>query len=248
MARKPVLLPLVAVLALAGCTAPIGQESNTLPGTAPQTPYRPVFYDFTGEFLAGGVDAPQSFPFVVQAGAGEVAVSLTWTMTGAVLGFEVLDPDQAVVADGWAETEQSRFVATTHPPTPGDWSVVVNAERGVDIHFALNITVRAAEPYGPIAQTYSLLNSEFAEVNLILTADEAFDYDWSADGELYFNIHYHAPGGTERPVEFTGTSKIGNFTAPATEVYSLLLRNDGVLPVAVSVGVDGTYRLHSMSR
>lgn len=232
---------------LAGCTAPGADEPTVLESGA-DAAFEAVTYNFTGEFLAGGVDAPVAFPFEVPGGAGEVEALLTWTIPGAILEFQLLDPDGTVVADGWAESEMRRYVTTTRPPFAGAWSAVVTAERGVDVHFALEITARLAEPFGPIVQTYSVAGGAFAEINLNMVPGDSFDYDWSADGELYFNVHYHAPAGTDRPIEYTGTAHQGNFTAPANEVYSLLLRNDGLLPVRVDVSVDGAYRLHSMTR
>ena len=235
------------VVLLAGCSSPAA-ERPTQPVAQAPVEFKPIFYAFAGEFLAGGVDAPQAFPFEVPSGAGELAALLTWTIPGAVLEFQVLDPSQSVVADGWAESPQRRYVATTDPPASGNWSVVVSAERGVDVHFALNVTVRAAEPFGPISQTYTVQGDSFAEINLNMVPGESFNYSWSADGDLYFNIHYHADGTTSRPVEFTGRSHEGTFVAPDRQVYSLLLRNDGLLPIDASVSVDGTYRLHSMTR
>lgn len=232
---------------LAGCAAPNGAEPSGADPVA-DAAFAPVSYEFDGEFLAGGVDAPVAFPFEVPMGAGEVEALLTWTIPGAILQFQLLGPDGAVVADGWAENGMRRYVTTTGPPPAGNWSAVVTAERGADVHFALDVTARLAVPYGPIAQTYSVAAGAFAEVNLNMVPGDSFEYDWSADGELYFNVHYHAPGGTERPIEYTGTAHEGNFTAPANEVYSLLLRNEGLLPVSVDVSVDGTYRLHSMTR
>ncbi|MFA5943541.1 MAG: hypothetical protein WC876_03640 [Candidatus Thermoplasmatota archaeon] len=235
------------VVLLAGCASPAADGPNQPDPLAPAE-FKPISYSFADEFLAGGVDAPKSFPFEVPNGTGEVAALLTWTIPGAILEFQILDPSQTVVADGWAESAQRRYVATTDQPVPGNWSIVVSAERGVDIHFAVNVTARAAEPFGPIAQTYTVQRGSFAEVNLNMVPGESFNYTWSADGDLYFNIHYHADGTTTRPVEFTGRSHDGNFVAPDRQVYSLLLRNDGLLPVEVSISVDGSYRLHSMTR
>lgn len=234
-------------LLLAGCASPAVDDPDGGDVDAPPA-FKPVSYSFDGEFLAGGVDAPQAFPFEVPNGTGEVAALLTWTIPGAILEFRVLDPSNTVVADGWAESEQRRFVSTTHPPTPGEWSIVVTAERGVDIHFALNVTARQSEPFGLIEETYTIQRGAFAEINLNMVPGDWFNYTWTADGDLYFNIHYHANGATERPVEFTGREHEGQFTAPDRQVYSLLLRNDGLLPVEVSVAVDGSFRLHSMTR
>ena len=232
---------------LSGCASPAADvPTGGNPATSPAS--TPVFYSFNGEFLAAGVDAAKTFPFEVPRWAGEIAALLTWTIPAAVLEFQVLDPSQTVVADGWAESPQRRYVATTNPPGPGNWTIVVSAERGVDVHFAVNVTIRVAKPFGPVAQTYAVQRGAFAEINLNMVPGESFNYTWSADGDLYFNIHYHANGTTSRPVEFTGRAHDGTFVAPDRQVYSLLLRNDGLLPVEVEVSVDGSYRLHSMTR
>ena len=248
LARRPSKMhwPWLLVL-LAGCSSPAADGPDQ-PDTQAPSEFRPISYAFADEFLVGGVDAPKAFPFEVPSGAGELAALLTWTIPGAVLEFQILDPSRTVVADGWAENPQRRYVATTTPPAPGNWSIVVSAERGVDVHFAVNVTVRAAEPFGPIAQTDTVQRDAFAEINLNMMPGESFNYSWSADGDLYFNIHYHADGTTTRPVEFTGRAHEGTFVAPDRQVYSLLLRNDGLLPVEVTVSVDGSYRLHSMTR
>ena len=238
---------LLALGPLAGCAAPGGGEPTGIDPVA-DAAFTPVSYEFDGEFLAGGVDAPVDFPFKVPVAAGEVEALLTWTIPGAILDFQLLGPDGTVVADGWAESAMRRYVTTTRPPTAGNWSAVVTAERGVDVHFSLEVAVRAAEPFGPIDETYGIAGGTFAEVNLNMVPGERFNYSWAADGELYFNIHYHANGATERAVEFTGRSHAGEFVAPDVQVYSLLLRNEGILPVSVDLAVDGTYRLHSMTR
>lgn len=245
--RLPGALAALAVLALAGCTSP---GSDDAPASQPPAgaAFTPASYQFDGEFLLGGVDAPLAFPFEVPEGAGEVAALLTWSIPGAVLEFQLLDPSGAVAADGWAEGDTRRYVATPQLPAPGEWSAVVTAQQGADAHFSLNVTARAAQPYGPVAQTYAIAGGAFAEINLNLVPGEAFEYSWTAGGDVYFNVHYHANGTTSRPIEATGREASGDFTAPDRQVYSLLWRNEGALPVEVAAQVDGSYRLHSMTR
>lgn len=238
-------LALVSAILLSGCTT---DDPTQFPPPLNAPAFQPQEHEFDGEFLAGGIDDAQAFPFDVPAGAGEVATELTWTIPGAILEFELLDPTGEAVAEGWAEADSRRFVSTTQPPTPGNWTALVRAEQGVDIHFALKVWIRDLVPFGPIEMTYTIPGGEFAEVNLNMLPGEQFNYTWSADAELYFNIHFHADGTTSRPVEYTGRSHEGTFVAPERQVYSLLLRNEGLLPAETTVTVDGSYRLHSMTR
>ncbi len=239
----------ILVLSL-GC---LGTTTETTPGSDPgETPdadgFEPVEKTFEGEFLAGGVDDPQRYTFTVPNGTTEVMGLLTWSMPRASLDFQLLDPTGEVAADGWGESDQHRYVTTTQPPIPGEWTVEVTAQEGADVHYTMEVEARQAAPFGPIERTYTVQPQDFAEINLNMVPGDAFTFDWQADGEVYFNLHFHDDGETARPIEHTGTELAGNFTAPDTEVYSLLWRNEGVLPVEVTVSMDGTYRLHSMTR
>ena len=244
------LFTVVLLLLTAGClgadTTPTKGETSTPP--TEKAPFEPVAYTFEGEFLAGGADAPQTYTFQVPNGTTEVMGLLTWSMPGAALDFQLYDPTGEEAADGWGESDQHRFVTTTRPVVPGEWTVEVTAQRGADIHYTMEIEARQGEPFGPIERTYTVEPQDFAEINLNMVPGDAFNFTWQADSEVYFNLHYHADGETQRPLEHTGTALEGTFTAPATQVYSLLWRNEGVLPVEVTVTMDGTYRLHSMTR
>lgn len=244
----PIVLTLL--LLTGGC---LGTTTETTPGSSTdQIPggdgFEPVAETFEGEFLAGGVDEPQRYTFTVPNGTTEVMGLLTWSMPQAVLDFQLVDPSGEVAADGWGESDQHRFVTTTDPPTPGKWTVVVTAERGADVHYTMEVEARKGQPFGPIERTYTVRPQDFAEINLNMVPGDGFTFDWEADGELYFNVHFHDDGETARPIEHTGTELDGNFTAPDTEVYSLLWSNEGALPVEVTVSMDGAYRLHSMTR
>lgn len=241
---------LTAVLVLAGCLGTTSQPGADPSDEAPvdEAAFQPVNETFQGEFLAGGVDQPHAYTFPVPNGTTEVMGLLTWSIPGADLSFQLVDPDGEVQATGWAESGQHQYVTTTHPPTPGNWTVVVTAEQGADVHYEMAIEARKGEPFGPIEQTYTVDPQGFVEINLNMAPGDAFTFDWQADGELAFNVHYHADGETERPIEHTGTELAGNFSAPRTQVYSLLWSNEGALPVEVTASVDGSYRLHSMTR
>lgn len=238
------------LLLTAGClgTAPEtgpAEDANTPTG---QGPFEPASYTFEGEFLAGGLGEAHTYEFEVPNGTTEVMGLLNWSIPGGALDFQLVNSAGDVAADGWAESDSHRYVTTTQPPTPGTWTAVVTAQRGADIHYSLEIEARKGAPFGPIERTYTIQPQDFAEINLNMEPGDGFNFSWESDSEVYFNLHYHSDGETERPIEHTGTELEGNFTAPDTEVYSLLWSNEGAVPVEVTVTMDGTYRLHSMTR
>lgn len=248
--RPPVLVAVVLMAALAGCLTPDTQGGDTDITTDADdgTAFEPVTETFSDTFRVAPADGPFVYPFEVPNGTGEIEGILTWSAPGASLGFTLRDPDGDVQATGWGESDTHRYVTTTAPPVPGAWEAVVTASRGANVAFALDVTMREAVPYGPIDVTYEVPARDFVEINLNMMPNDTFGFSWSSGADLYFNVHFHGEDGTERPIESTGTALAGNFTAPATEVYSLLWRNEGALPVTVEVSVDGTYRLHSMTR
>lgn len=239
-----------ALLLVTGCLGTTTETDAQDPAGAPteEPGFEPEAYTFEGEFLAGGADEPQTYTFQVPNGTTEVMGLLTWSMPGAALDFTLRDPSGEAVADGWGESDQHRYVTTTQPPVPGEWTVEVTAQQGADVHYTMDLEARQGEPFGPIERTYTVDPQDFVEINLNMAPGDAFNFSWQADGELAFNVHYHADGETERPIEHIGTELDGNFTAPRTQVYSLLWSNEGALPVEVTASVDGTYRLHSMTR
>ncbi len=243
------ILAAAALIILSGCLDDAGNADAEQDLSQPMGPdFEPVSFAFGGEFLAGGIDPPQEFTFDVPAGATEVAALLTWSMPGAILDFQLFDPMGEEAADGWGESPYHRYVTTTRTPEPGEWTARVSIEQGVDAHFDLQVEARQGAHWGPIAVTYTVPVDDFVEINLNMVPGDGFNFTWASNNALYFNVHYHADGQTERPIEARGTSMEGNFRAPDTQVYSLLWRNEGVLPVEVEVAVDGTYRLHSMTR
>ncbi len=238
----------VSLATLAGCIT--DNTDDTTPGTpTPETnPFTPMDWAWQGEFLAGGIDEPHTYTFEVPEGATEIEGILTWTIPGAVLDFILLDPSGEEAADGWGESRNHRYVTTTKPVIPGNWSAVITIDQGIDVHYDFAVQARIGEPFGPISVTYEVQPNTFAEINFNMVPGDHFTFEWTATEEVYFNVHYHANGSTERPFEYTGTDMSDNFTAPNNEVYSMLWRNNGVLPVTVTASVDGVYRLHSMTR
>ncbi len=234
-------------LLLAGCTTsePHPEGDPAAPDVAP---FDPATYAFAGEFLAAGVDEAIAYDFEVPNGTTEVEAILTWTIPGASLDFSLRDPTGAENGNGWGESDQHRYVTSTYEVVPGTWQIVVSIQQGVDVHFDVAIEARQGVPFGPIAGTYTVMPNDFAEVNLNMVPGDHFNFTWTSDSEVYFNVHFHNNGTTDRPIEYRGTSMDGNFTGPANEVYSMLWRNEGALPVEVTFAMDGVYRLHSMTR
>lgn len=246
MPRPALFIVAVSVL-VAGCATTEPATEDAAP-TPPVEPFEPVSYEFAGEFLAGGLDDPMVYEFEVPNGTTEVEAILAWTIPGASLDFSLRDPAGKENGNGWGESDQHRYVTSTYAVIPGTWQIIVTIQQGVDVHFYVDVTARLGEPFGPIERTYTVMPNDFAEVNLNMVPDDHFNFTWASDAEVYFNVHFHNNGTTDRPIEHRGTSMDGNFTGPANEVYSMLWRNEGFLPAEVTFAMDGVYRLHSMTR
>lgn len=264
------ILPLAALLAaLSGCVSgpPSGATEGATPEEAAGASWQRL-YVFDGELGAAGDRV--AFPFLVPEGAREVEALLTWSDATAQLAFGLMDAAGQDAAQGWNEGDGRAYVTTTHPVGPGEWSLEVWADRALMTSFAATLTVRSeAIPEGPITTTFvipprdptrslppearagipAVGARDYAEINLNMQPGDAFDFSWNATSEVYFNVHYHgADGTTERPIEERTTTLVGSFAANTTEVYALLWRNEGTSELEVNVDLDGTYRLHSMTR
>lgn len=266
------VFPLLAVsLLLSGCLGasdPPAGPDTVADGSDPMQ----RVHGFKGVF--GPTDpAMKRYTFDVPNGTAEVEGLLIWDAPGARLGFTLYGPDGTEAARGWHERDGRAYVTTTHKPIPGEWSVEVETDSVANVAFSLTVTVRdAAVPTGLIETTFTIPPSnparqippeassvrgpvyqagarDFAEINLNMADGDWFDFTWKADGELYFNVHYHSEDGTtSRPIEQRTDALEGNYTANWTEVYALLWRNEGPEPVTLTVELEGRYRLHSMSR
>lgn len=228
-------------------------------------------HEFEGGFLHSGQD-PLSYSFIVPNGTHEIEGLLTWDTPGAQLGFTFYGPDGEQAAAGWNERDGRAFVTTTHLPPAGEWKAEVEIESGFQVDFMLGITLRespekersiqatfevaqrnpAREVPDELAEGRSLLyglgQRDYAEINLNMVPGDGFVFSWQADQEVYFNVHFHGEDGTERPIEDRTSTMERNFTADLTEIYALLWRNENNEPVTVTVQMEGTFRLHSMTR
>lgn len=266
--RAPATILVLMTLVLAGCVdGAIDSDSLERATAADAKPWQRVHL-FDGE--RGPTDAPLALTFEVPEGAAVIEGVLTWRQPGAQLGFRLLDPQGEEAARGWDEAEGRSYVTTTHPVTPGVWVFQLSSARAIATPYAATITVHSdAQAYGPITTTFvipprnpmrdvpaearsmlpSPLPRDFAEVNLNMVPGDTFSFEWTATRDVYFNVHHHAPDGTtDRPIEHRGRELQGRFEATETEVYALLWRNEGNEPAEVQFDMDGTYRLHSMTR
>ncbi len=263
--RFPIPLLVIALLGTGCVTTPDAATTLSAEGESNQ-PWQRV-YVFDGE--RGPTDAPLRIPFTVDVGGNVVEALLGWTAPGAQFGFQLLDPTGESVASGWQEAEGRAFVSTTQPVIPGEWTLEISSARAVGAGYAATVTVMSEiMPYGPIDTTFviparnptrdipaevrgnvpAFLPRDYAEVNLNMVPGDGFTFNWTSSSEVYFNVHFHGADGTERPIEERSSGLAGNFTAPDTEVYALLWRNEGNSDVEVRLELDGNYRLHSMTR
>lgn len=259
-------LALLAVaLAVAGCIEPpaAAPAEAAADADAAGHVHAHALHAFEGR-LSGTPAAPTSeeFPFEIPAGTTEIRANLSWASEASAIELALLDPEGEEVETGFAETPTSRALATVHPPQPGGWKLRVTAMRALDEAFEASVVVADGLPESrAISETYEIVprlpardlaravqSGGFAEINLILEEGASFEYAWTSTGPVYFNIHYHADGATERGVEETATELSGNFTAPFLQVFSLLWRNEGLTPVTVEAQVEGVMREHSRTR
>lgn len=258
------LVLLVAIFA--GCVdQPLG-AGNAPDETTSTVPWQRV-HDFEGQLTATA--GANSYSFDVPEGAAQIEALLTWREPGAQLGFRLLHPTGEEAAAGWNEAPNRAYVTNTYPVTPGEWAIEIFADRAVAADFSATIKVTSDAPdHGPITATFvippqnparllppeargavpTVTPRDYAEVNLNMEPGDAFNFSWTSSSPVYFNVHYHGVDGTERPIEERADALDGSFTANMTEVYALLWRNEGASDVEVTLELEGSYRLHSMTR
>jgi hypothetical protein len=92
-------------------------------------------------------------------------------------------------------------------------------------------------PGAPIRQSVSVEAGDVYEDCFELKAGQSMEYKFSADGELGYNLHWHADADTVKyAVQKTGvTSDKGTFVPEQDEYYCLMWRNGGHMPVSLSL-------------
>lgn len=90
---------------------------------------------------------------------------------------------------------------------------------------------------GVITQRVSVDAGDVYEDCFELKAGQSMDYEFSADGELRYNLHWHNDANrVEYAVKKIGVSKDkGTFASDKDEYYCLMWRNEGDMPVSLSL-------------
>lgn len=79
----------------------------------------------------------------------------------------------------------------------------------------------------------------FGERCLRVERDGALGYEFSADGDVDFNLHYHRGKEIFYPVRSTAVrGDRSRFIAPAADDYCLMWENRGALPVRIQGRID----------
>ena len=98
-------------------------------------------------------------------------------------------------------------------------------------------TPASSAPGAPIKQRVSVDGGDVYEDCFELKTGQSMHYEFRADGELRFNLHWHNDADTvEYAVDKVGvTSDKGMYTSDIDEYYCLMWRNDGHMPVSLSL-------------
>lgn len=252
----PVRVLAAVVLLIAGCLTPAPAEDGA---SAEAAPY------FLSESFEGNVAGTPNAPgeaehaFTVPPNATHVRANLSWSDERAALALILVDPDGNEDA-GFAESPTRRSLAAV-APQPGEWKLRVTTAQGLDTAYAADVVVTDAPaanttiPFAyavdtriPVRELAQFQHGGYAEVNLVLEKGASFSYAWTSDAPVYFNIHYHADGKTERAVEERTDALEGEFTAPLDQVFSLLWRNESPGTANVEGSVGGVFYEHSRTR
>lgn len=88
-----------------------------------------------------------------------------------------------------------------------------------------------------VTQSVSVDGGDVYEECFELKAGQSMDYEFSADGELRYNLHWHNDANrVEYAVKKIGVSSDkGTFASDKDEYYCLMWRNESDMPVALSL-------------
>lgn len=253
--RAAVRASALVLLLFTGCLA------AAPPGEDPATEAGYLFRESFEGTVAGSAASPgeTEHTFTVLPNVTHVRANLSWTDEQAALALVLVDPDGNEDA-GFAESPTRRSLAAV-APKPGEWKLRVTTAQAIDTAYTADVFVTDA-PAGnstidfaysvdmrvPVREAAQFQHGGYAEVNLILDEGASFAYAWTSDAPVYFNIHYHADGKTERAVEERTDALEGEFTAPLDQVFSLLWRNESPGTANVEGKVVGVFYEHSRTR
>jgi len=88
----------------------------------------------------------------------------------------------------------------------------------------------------PVIQRVSIDSGDVYEDCFELKAGQSMDYEFTADGEMRYNLHWHNDADmVEYAVKKIGvTSDKGTFVSEKDEYYCLMWRNNGDMPVSLA--------------
>ena len=94
----------------------------------------------------------------------------------------------------------------------------------------------AAAEGNTIKQRVSVDSGDVYEDCFDLKAGQSMDYEFTADGEMRYNLHWHNDANVvEYAVKKIGvTSDKGTFVSEKDEYYCLMWRNTGDMPVSLA--------------
>lgn len=82
----------------------------------------------------------------------------------------------------------------------------------------------------------------FAEHDIRMDAGWSLTYNWSADADLYFDIHSHDGPKVEYHLQNGSTNgSVGTFEAPSRQIYSLFWENRADAPINVTWQAEGRW-------
>lgn len=240
----------LAVLA-AGCLAPAAAAvagvhlSETFTGALTATAAHPAEAEHT---------------FLVPPNATHLRANLSWMSDRAALSLVLVDPD-GNEDGGFGESPTRQSLGVVGAPRPGEWTLKVVSAQAFGEAYTADVFVTDEEPaltkidvaYAvdtrvPVREVARYQHGGYAEVNLVMREGDSFAYAWTSSQPVYFNIHYHADGKTERAAEERVSELDGTFTAPLDQVFSLLWRNENPGTADVEATVEGTFFEHSRTR
>lgn len=234
-------------------TAASTNMGNPPPGAA-QMPNGVYYANHTATITGAPMNPGRAqSDFLVPDGASEVWVEVSWSSTAAVLDASIKAPEGATIAPKKTNGATRVELAVNEAVVGGTWTVVVTSERAVNEVFRVVGRVTVGPTGNVTERTFALQPGgtvSFAEINLQMAVGERLHYEWwvLAEGPAVdFNIHTHANGETQYPVQGTWARYGGEYVHDTTETdgASLMWENPNPTPVTVHCRIWGEYKFDS---